>query len=91
MKEQSTKIVSTGDGCHVFISIRETVNVVHNGIKSTKAISLDERDRIHKECNRKCAQKIRDRKKEELNKADGVMTRKIMKKIIQFNLQLKNS
>ena len=56
----------TSDGINVLLTIRETVAVVDNGAKSKNAMSLEERGRRHKECNRKCAQKRRDRKREEM-------------------------
>ena len=55
MADKIQNIGVTSDGIKVFLTIREPV-----------AMSLEERGRRHKECNRKCAQKRRDRQREEI-------------------------
>jgi len=66
MADKIQNIGVTSDGIKVILTIREPVAVVDNGAKSKIAMSLEERGRRHKECNRKCAQKRRDRQREEI-------------------------
>ena len=65
MADKIQNIGVTSDGIKVSLTIREPVAVVDNGANSKIAMSLEERGRRHKECNRKCAQKRRDRQREE--------------------------
>ena len=65
MADKIQNIGVTSDGIKVSLTIREPVAVVDNGANSKIAMSLEERGRRHRECNRKCAQKRRDRQREE--------------------------
>ena len=66
MADEIQNIGVTLQGIKVLLTIREPVAGVDNGAKSKTAMSLEERGRRHKECNRKCAQKRRDRLNEEI-------------------------